>query len=293
MGKSLGFSAHRKTSNRWKKGLNVKHFIATAVFAATLLSVAATPILLTAQTAPASKASQAGVPRTPDGHPDLSGVWWPGADIGARNASPTGGRGRGAAQPPRTFASLYQPSAQAKAKTLGDKDDPSLNCAPTAFGTLNVSLFDVGAVGQIVQTPKFVIMLTETYNGFQIIPIDGRPHRDSVPPSARGDAIGHWDGDTLVVDKTNFTETNWISAEGRVSFHSDALHIVERYHRVGADTLEIDATLEDPKVLTTPWIVPKQTLHLAPFDQIMELACAAGDTKALIDAATQQGSGKN
>jgi hypothetical protein len=276
----------------------VKHFIATAVFASTYLWFAAAPAHLAGQSAPASKATPAGVPRTSDGHPDLSGVWWPGADIGARNASPTGGRGgapggRGGAQPPRTFASLYQPSAQARAKTLGDKDDPSLSCAPTAFGTLNVSLFDVGAVGQIVQTPKFVIMLTETYNGFQIIPIDGRPHRDSVPPSARGDAIGHWDGDTLVVDKTNFTDTNWISAEGRVSFHSDALHIVERYHRLAADTLEIEATLEDPKVLTTPWVVPKQTLHLAPFDQIMELACAAGDTKALIDAATQQSSGKN
>jgi hypothetical protein len=276
----------------------VKHFIATAVFASTCVWLVAAPARVAAQSAPASKATQAGAPRTPDGHPDLSGVWWPGADIGARNASPTAGRGgapggRGGAQPPRTFASLYQPSAQARAKTLGDKDDPSLSCAPTAFGTLNVSLFDVGAVGQIVQTPKFVIMLTETYNGFQIIPIDGRPHRDSVPPSARGDAIGHWDGDTLVVDKTNFTDTNWISAEGRVSFHSDALHIVERYHRVAADTLEIEATLEDPKVLTTPWIVPKETLHLAPFDQIMELACAAGDTKALIDAATQQSSGKN
>jgi len=135
----------------------------------------------------------------------------------------------------------------------------------------------VGAVGQIVQTPKFVIMLTETFHGFQIIPFDGRPHRDSVPPSNRGDAVGRWDGDTLVVDKTNFTDNTWISAEGRVSFHSDALHIVERYRRVDANTLEIEATLEDPKVLTGPWTVPKQTLVLAPFDQIMELACSTSD----------------
>src|SRR4051794_27861264 len=107
-----------------------KHFIATAAFASAFLSFAA------AQTAPARTAAPAGVPRTADGQPGLSGVCWPGADIGARNASPTGGRGgapgggRGAAQPPRTFAGLYQPSAQAKAKTLGDKYDPSLNCAP-------------------------------------------------------------------------------------------------------------------------------------------------------------------
>jgi hypothetical protein len=230
-----------------------------------------------------------------DGHPDLSGVWWKGADVGGRTASGgsitpnAGGRG---APPPAAFASLYQPAAMAKAKTLSDKDDPSLGCVNTAFGTLNVSLFDVGAVGQIVQTPKFLIMLTETYNSFQIIPTDGRPHRDNVPPSNRGDAVGRWDGDTLVVDKTNFTDTSWISAEGRVSFHSDALHIVERYRRLDANTLEIEATLDDPKVLTKPWIVPKQTLQLAPFDQIMELACSGSETQSLMIGASQQASGK-
>jgi hypothetical protein len=213
------------------------------------------------------------VPRMPDGHPDLSGVWWRGADVGGRGFVLSGGRGRGSAPPPTFFTDLYQSEAAAKAKTLGDKDDPSQRCIPTAFGTLNVSLFDVGAVGQIVQTPKFVIMLTETYSGFQVIPFDGRGHRDEVPPSWRGDAVGRWEGDTFVVDKTNFTDNTWISAEGRVSFHSDALHIAERYRRVNAKTLEIEATLEDPKVLTKPWVVPKQTLTLAPFDQVMQLNC--------------------
>lgn len=264
---------------------------------AAIVGISACPaasVRLAAQTTtnPVSKPAPASVPRTADGHPDLSGVWWRGEDIGGRTGSAIGPRrGRGAGEPPPTFASLYQPSAQAKAKTLRDKDDPSLNCVPTAFGTLGVSLFDVGAVGQIVQTPKFVVMLTETYHGFQIIPTDGRPHRDDQPPSYRGDAVAHWDGDTLVVDKTNFTDNTWISAEGRVSFHSDALHIIERYHRIDAKTLEIEATLEDPKVLTKPWIVPKQTLQLAPFDEILQLDCAPGDVKDLIDAV--QSSGKN
>jgi len=280
--------------------------LTTAIATTLVWSVAATTPLA-AQTAsatatPPTTASTARVPRTADGHPDLSGVWWRGADVGGRAAPGTpaagGGRGgargggRGPAQQPVTFASLYQPSAQAKAKTLADKDDPTLGCVPTAFGTLNVSLFDVGAVGQIVQTPKFVIMLTETYHGFQIIPFDGRPHRDNVPPSNRGDAVGRWEGDTFVVDKTNFVDDNWISAEGRVSFHSDALHIVERYRRVDAKTLEVEATLEDPKVLTTPWKAPKQTLQLAPFDQILELACDGTEAQSLVNAAAQQGSGK-
>jgi hypothetical protein len=272
----------------------MKYSIAIAAIASTLVLSAQEQ---KAQVKPADTASAARAPRTVDGHPDLSGVWWRGADIGGRPATPAGGaaapapgRGAGRGPAPQTFASLYQPSAQAKAKTMLDKDDPALACVPTAFGTLNVSLFDVGGVGQIVQTPKFVIMLTETYHGFQMIPTDGRPHRDTVPPSYRGDAVGHWDGDTLVVDKTNFTDNNWISAEGRVSFHSDALHIVERYRRVDANTLEVEATLEDPKVLTKPWVVPKQTLQLAPFDQIMELNCSGGEVQALVEAA--QGSGK-
>ena len=92
-----------------------------------------------------------------------------------------------------------------------------------------MSLLGVGLVGQIIQSPKFVTLLTETYHSFKLIPTDGRPHRDDVAPSYRGDSIGRWDGDTLVVDTTNFSDENWLYAEGNVSFHSDALHIVERY----------------------------------------------------------------
>jgi hypothetical protein len=235
-------------------------------------------------------------PRMPDGHPDLSGVWWLGRDIpveplrvgGARPAA--GARGT---QPRReTFANLYQPWAAEKAKTLGDKDDPSLRCIPVAFGTSNNSVTGLGFVGQILQTPKFVGIMTETYHSFKLIPTDGRKHRDDVPPSYRGDSVGHWDGDTLVVDTTNFNDKNWMHAEGTVSFHSDALHIVERYRRVDADTLEIEATIEDPKVLTRPWVVPKQTLQLAPFDQIMEVMCSGVETAPLMDAASKDNYGR-
>jgi hypothetical protein len=76
-------------------------------------------------------------------------------------------------------------------------------------------------------------------------------------------------------------------AEGRVSFHSDALHVVERYRRVDASTLEIEATVEDPKVLTGPWTVPKQSLKLAPFDTLLSLNCATDQTDAQIQSASQ------
>jgi len=215
-------------------------------------------------------------PRLPDGKPDLSGVWWTGGDVGGRGYG--GGRGRGAGAgggvAPPTFTALYTPAAAAAAKKLGDKDDPTLKCTPTALGTLNVSLFDVGAVGQIVSTPKFVLMLTETFHGYRIVPTDGRPHREEVPPSFRGDAVGRWEGDVFVVETKNFTDDTWMWAEGRVSPHSDQLRIVERYRRVDRNTLEIDAIVHDPVMLTAPWTVPRQTLTLAPFDQILPLNCA-------------------
>src|SRR4029079_61710 len=186
----------------------------------------------------------------------------------------------------------YTPEAAQRAKTLGDKDDPTLRCTSTAFGTLNVSLWDVGAVGQIVATPKMVVMLTETYHGFRLVPTDGRPHRDDQPPAFRGESVGHWEADTFVVDTTEFTDHTRIYAARSVSPHSDAMHVVERYRRVDANTLEIEATVEDPKVLTGPWTVPKQTLNLAPFDQLLALNCSGVETQSLMDAAAKQNYGK-
>ena len=248
----------------------------------------------------AAQSGAGAVPRMADGHPDLSGVWWAGHDVGLRPLdAPPPAAAPAAPRPPQSpqarppsFTSLYQPWAAEKRKGLGDKDDPSLRCVPVAFGTANVSLWGLGFLGQIVQTPKLVVMLTETYHSFRIIPTDGRKHRDDVAPSFRGDSVGHWEGDTLVVDETNFSDTNWMFAEGNASFHSDALHIVERYRRVDANTIEVEATVEDPKVLTGPWTVPKQTMQLAPFDQIMEVGCTGTETAALMDAAAKQNYGK-
>jgi hypothetical protein len=248
-------------------------------------------------------AAQSAVPRTAEGHPDLSGVWWPGRDVplaplpaqsstGAPPARPATPPPTTPRAPRQTFSTFYQPWAAEKARTLSDKDDPALRCVPVAFGTLNVSLYGLGFVGQIVQTPNLIVMLTETYHSFRLIPTDGRKHRDDVAPSFRGDSVGHWEGDTLVVDATNFTDSNWMHAEGNVSFHSDALHIVERYRRVDKNTLEVDTTVEDPKVLTAPWKVPTQTLRLAPFDQIMEVGCTGVESAALMDAAAKVNYGK-
>jgi hypothetical protein len=221
-------------------------------------------------------------PRMTDGHPDLSGVWWTGGDLGSPGyASSTGGT-----PAVKLYTDLYQPWAKEKMATLKDKDDPTLQCRPTAFGTLSVRLFDVGAVGQIVSTPGLMVFLQETFHGYQLIPTDGRERR-VLPPSFRGDAIGHWEGDTFVVETTNFTDDTWIFAEGRVSFHSDQMRVVERYHRTDANTLLVDATVYDEAVLTQPWVVPTRKLVKAPYDQLLPLICTGVETQELMDDAAK------
>ncbi len=260
----------------------LKTTFALAACTATLLALTAvTPALAQA---PAQKVAPA--PRMADGHVDLSGVWWTGGDLGSpgyETSNKLAGTGPSAPKSPG-FTDLYQPWAIEHAKTLRDKNDPTLQCKPTAFGTLGVRLFDVGTLGQIVSTPGMMVFLQETFHGYQQIPTDGRKHR-AVPASFRGDAVGHWEGDTFVVETNNFTDDTWIFAEGRVSFHSDQMSVLERYTRTDAKTLIVEATVTDPKVLTAPWVAPKQTLTLAPADQLLPLICTGVETQELMDAA--------
>lgn len=246
----------------------------------TLLRSFAALSLTVSLTALAAEPAAGPIPRMADGKPDLSGVWWTGGDLG----SPGYGKVTGAVPATKTYTDLYKPEAAAKLPTLSDKDDPTLQCRPTAFGTLGVRLFDVGAVGQIVSTPKMMVFLQETFHGYQLIPTDGRKHR-VLPPSYRGDAVGHWEGDVFVVETVNFTDDTWIFAEGRVSFHSDKMKVVERYQRLDANTLAIDATVTDPEVLKEPWVVPTRKLALAPADQLLPLICSGVETQELMDNA--------
>jgi hypothetical protein len=242
-------------------------------------------------------AQQSGdVPRMADGKPDLSGIWWTGGDLGSATygSSTGGGRGRGAGGPggrggppaPRV-EDLYTDAAKARVAALSHQHDPTLLCRPTAFGTLNVRLFDVGTLGQIVATPDMMVFMQETFHGYQLVPTDGRPHRDYIPPSYRGDSVGHWEGDTFVVETKNFTDDTWLYAEGRVSIHSGELRIVERYNLVDANTLTVDATIEDPELLTGPFTVPTQRLVRSPDDQLLPLVCSGVETQALMDAAAE------
>jgi hypothetical protein len=213
-------------------------------------------------------------PRTADGHPDLSGSWGtPELPISAhRDADGNifidalADKGGSApildatpeeqlthAQAPITAP--YKPELIAKVRELESSkkfyNDPGDFCKPEGVPR-------AGTPGQIIQNASVIVFLYSGEEGppasFRVIPIDGRPHRDDVDPTAFGDSIGHWDGDTLVVDVTQLSEDTMM---GNGYFHSEALHVIERYTRKG-NTLRREATVEDPNVLTKPWVLPVQ-----------------------------------
>jgi hypothetical protein len=134
---------------------------------------------------------------------------------------------------------------------------------------------------QIVQTPGIVTIIHEMIHEARIIPIDDRPHLDQSIRLWTGDPRGHWDGNTLVVETTNFNDKGWIAtnaASGRIRGvpHSDALRLVERFTRVDAATIAYEVTIEDPKIYTRPWTV---AIPLGRDDayQMYEYACHEGN----------------
>jgi hypothetical protein len=103
---------------------------------------------------------------------------------------------------------------------------------------------------EIVQTPKLIAIRYEFAHALREIPMDGSAHSD-LTDTWMGDSRGRWDGNALVVDVTNFNDQTWFDEAG--NFHSDALHVVERYTLADKDHLLYEATIEDPKVFTRPW----------------------------------------
>lgn len=128
---------------------------------------------------------------------------------------------------------------------------------------------------QIVQSRDVVVMLFEYDSLRRVIYVDGRAHGTALVPLWMGDSIGHWEGDTLVVDTVNFNDKTWIDRLGHP--HSDALHLVERFRRLDHDHLVDDITIEDPKAYSRPWTTSLK-LRLRPTWELTEQFCEDGDS---------------
>src|SRR5579872_3673753 len=218
------------------------HSILSAAPVWVLVATLTTAPIASAQTAtravpvPSPKSTDA-TPRASDGHPDLTGIWGavgapPPAKDGSvqvllpvRGVSPDSkdvfkGLDRQAVEGRAAVANkpAYKPELLAKVQDLSDKQDvldPAFYCKPMGVPRM-------GPPNQIIQLPGQVIFLYVNSNWFRVIPTDGRPHRTDVDSAYLGDPVGHWDGDTLVVDVTGFNDDTWLASDGY--FHSEAMH---------------------------------------------------------------------
>ncbi len=192
------------------------------------------------------------IPRGSDGKPDLSGVWQ------VLNSAAWDLQDHSAALgvPPRQSVVEggpipYQPAAAAKQRDNfehRETDDPAeVTCYLPGVPRVTYMPFPF----EIIQTPKLLVFSYEFAHARRNVFTDGTPHPSGFPDFWMGDSRGHWEGDTLVVDVTNLDERTWLDHAG--NFHSDALHVVERYTPIDASHIMYEATLEDPKVFTRPW----------------------------------------
>ena len=190
-------------------------------------------------------------PRTPDGKPNLQGVWqvlntaaWDIQDHHAQLGVPAGqGVVEGNEIP-------YQPAALAKKR---ENFENRLAADPETKGYLPgvPHITYMPFPFQIFQTPNYVTIAYEYAHAIRMIYTNGSRHPAGHIDFWMGDSRGRWEGDTLVVDVIHFNNETWFDRAG--NFHSNALHVVERYSPAGPDHINYEATIEDPKVFTRPW----------------------------------------
>jgi hypothetical protein len=199
-------------------------------------------------------------PRAPDGKPDLTGLW--------NKLSPKYSRNIAADLKPGEIQPWAEALVQKRKEDLG-KDYMNVLCVPLgpAYGT------DADSTGaemmKIIQTPSLILILNPDLTYRQIF-MDGRALETSPNPSWMGYSVGHWDGDTLVVDSFGFNDRTWLDHDGHP--HTEALRMTERYRRRNFGNLELDVTLSDPAVYARPWTVSVRA-ELAADTELIEWVC--------------------
>jgi hypothetical protein len=249
--------------------------------------------------------------RTPDGQPDLQGIWvnFDSTPFEADMAGPAGAAlFDNPVNPPAHWADHDSPMSPKRRsmvvepadgrvpvmKWAEDKRDydlahledhyvhetPWVRCITRGVpGAMLPAGYNNGY--EIMQIPGYVVIVYEMIHETRIIPLDGRPHVGANIKMWNGDSRGHWEGNTLVVETTNFNDKGAIAssaAAGRIRGipHSDELHVVERFTRISEDVINYSATVTDPKVYTAPWTVALP-LNRDPSYVMFEYACHEGN----------------
>jgi hypothetical protein len=234
-------------------------------------------VLLLLPTVAFAQAPASSIPRTPDGRPNLQGIWqvrnrasYDLQDHVARHGMPAGrGVVEGGEIP-------YQPwAAKKKAENFANRAiaDPLSKCYLPGVPRIMYMEWPF----QIFQTPTHLAMTFEWTQVHRLIYTNG-----SKPPEGlefwMGDSRGRWEGDTLVVEVTDHNDRTWFDMAG--NFHSEALKVTERYRLLDADTLQYEATIEDPKVFTRPWTIRMPMFRHKDMTRVLEYQCQAEKEEA-------------
>jgi hypothetical protein len=252
-----------------------------------------------AQPSPQPASADAPLPRLPDGHPDLQGLWLKsaggfqglfvgsldGTNFAARGGAAAGRREVGPAPGPRFE---YTPAAAAEKldRERRGYEDPEAHChlpgVPRALDQ-PAGLYPV----QIIQDENYVALLHEAMHDVRIIPTDNSPHPKNYW-AWDGDSRGRWEGDAFVVDVSNFNGRTWLDMAG--NFVDENEHVLERFTLLDQDTILYEATVTDPTVFVKP-VEYRFTLKRVPAEQqILEYSCLEGERS--LQHYTQEDGGK-
>ena len=215
-------------------------------------------------------------PRLPDGKPDLSGVWNYAGVLGFRGGPPPPPPGT---PPQATFWNIeagikeglpFRPwAAELRKQRMADnsKDNPDAACLPIGYMQSHTH----SQPRKMIHLPHLIVILYEANGGMRQIFLDGRP---APPADAQpwwwGYSRGWWEGDTLVVESTNFRDDGWLDVNGAPLTSEGKM--IERFRRPAVGTLEIDVTIDDPKAYTRPWTV-RVNQRLLPDTDLIEFVC--------------------
>jgi hypothetical protein len=252
-----------------------KRLSAAAVVLLAACSIVSLPQLTGRAVAQTVAAKQ--IPRMPDGHPNLQGIWqvrnraaYSLEDHAARDRMP-GGRSvvEGGTIPYQEWALKKRDENFAKRYT----EDPFSKCYMPGVPRIMYIEFPF----QVFQSSSHVAMTFEWTNVHRLIYTNGSKPVQGIE-FWMGDSRGRWEGDTLVVDVTNHNDKTWFDMSG--NFHSAALKVTERYSLADADTIRYEATITDPKVFTRPWKMSMPIYRVKDMDRILEYQCVAESEEA-------------
>jgi len=232
-------------------------------------------------------------PRTADGKPDLSGIWQytrpPGTPAPAPPPTPSAAGAGGDIIPAGVRTSQFwnlgasfkdglpfQPWAaelHRQRVASNSEDNPDAHCLPLGVMQLHTH----GQPRKMIQAPGVIAIIYEANSGLRQIFTDGRPLPKDAEPWWYGYSVGKWDGDTLVVESTNFRDLGWLDVEG--SPLTESGKIIERFRRPDYGHLEIDVTIDDPKAYTKPWTV-KVYQRILPDTELIEFVCQENERDA-------------